>query len=416
LTESITRGESTVAREEVRVSAIAASVLMHRRLIGLCVLSALFLAFAYYIVRPKRYTASSLLVPAQTAQSDVDLIASQLGAALPVALPMRQNGGNERLLMAVAGSRLLADSMIKRISPGKLDADEEAALRKVLRRNTVLKKNADASLTLLVGDRDQNRAARIANEFPSLLNKLVAQMGVQVSQRKQEFLRQQLAAALVQLQTSERKLIEFKRTGETPVIDQQAEQTVIAAGDLQRAVMEQEIKIAQMRRTMTPNNPELQAALGELGTRRQQLRQLTNGGGAATQGQLFVPMRAAPQIKAIESRLERELQRDEQIYTTLAAAMAQTQIDMNNNLPIVSVLDEALVPSEPAGLPLRTLLVLAAVIGVFAGLALTLWKELWTRAQRDPESGVLVTAWTELKHDVLRWIPAKRKTKAQLAP
>jgi tyrosine-protein kinase Etk/Wzc len=402
--------EPTTTRDEVRVSAIAASVLQHRGLIVRCVLTALLLAFAYYLFRPKTYTAVSTLVPAQSAQSDLSLLATQLG----VPLPIRQNGGNERMLNAVARSRLMADSMVKRLLPGKADPVTESELRVVLAQKTVLRTNPDASLSVEVKDSDPKRAARVANEFPSLLNKLVTDMGVQVSQRKQEYLRRQLSHALAELQQSEQRLVTFKSTGTTPVIDAQAQQTVAAAGDLQRSVMEQEIRIAQMRRTMTSDNPELQAALGELATRREQLRRLTTGSSHA--GQVYVPMRAAPEIKAVEARLQREYQRDEQIYTSLAAAVAQTQIDMNNTLPIVSVLDAALVPTQPTGMPLMTLLVLATVLGLLAGLALTLWTELWTRAQRDPESGVLVTEWTDLKHDVLRWIPVKRKTKAQLAP
>lgn len=387
-------------RDEIGVSRLMATILRQWRIVAGATLVALVIGLAYEVLRPKRYAAVTVLVPAQSAQSDFSMFANQLGD-LPFPIPMRQNRDNERILSAIARSRLLADSMVRRITNGREDRGVERDVRIALAKHSTFRKNPDGSLVVQVSDRLPRRAAEIANHFPSLLNNLVTQMGVQVTHRKQENLREQLNQALAQLEVSESRLVEFRRTGAAPIIEAQAQQTLEAAGQVQRAIMEHELKIAQMRRSMTPENPELTAAVGELGTLRKQLRRLTEE--RAASGDVFVPMRSAPGITAGQLRLEREFARDEQIYIALSASMAQTQIDMIDNLPVVSVLDSAEVPSTPTGISLLTLLILAACLGMFVGLGLAFWAEFWTRARSDPESRVLVEAWTDLKRDLLQW-------------
>jgi uncharacterized protein involved in exopolysaccharide biosynthesis len=401
---------NTETAGEVRLSVLIAQVLRKWRLIARVTVVALLIGVVIYVVKPKRYAAEITLVPAQASQSDVGLLMSQLD--LPFPLAMRPENNQERLVGAIARSRSLADSVVQQLGGASLGEKTEKRIRAVLKDHTEFRTNEDGSIRITVRDREAERAARIANAFPGVLNTIMTQLAANVTERKLQNLRSELGRAMAQLQSSEERLVDYKRTGAAPVIEAQATQTVEAAGQLQRMVMEKEVEIAQMRRSMTPENPQLRAAVAELASLRQQLNRLTGVG--ASPGQVYVPMREAPGIKAVELRLEHEYARDAQIYNTLAAAIAQAQIDMNDRLPIVTVLDAARVPVSPAGPSLPVTLVMALVLGVLAGLIGAGLSLYWAHAQRDPEGRQLHEAWSQVKDDIRHIAPAGLKRGAKL--
>ncbi|MBW3655242.1 MAG: hypothetical protein KY444_03995, partial [Gemmatimonadetes bacterium] len=241
-------------------------------------------------------------------------------------------------------------------------------------------------------------AARVANEFPSLINQISAQMGAEAALHKEAFLEGQLRRAQARLERSEEALVAYQRGRNAPDIQEQARQTVDAAAELQTQIAAQERRVNQLARTSTPSNPALRAAQSDLATMRSQLGQLTAGG----RGHLYVPFRESANLKAEITRLTREFAKDEKMYLSLTAALAEAQIEVNNNLPVVSVLDRAEVPRAPSGFGLKLVVAVAGILGMLLGLIGAFVMERLARARQEPEDGSFFEAWEDFKGDLRR--------------
>lgn len=385
--------------EEVRILDLGAVLLRRWRTIVLTTLSVMLLAAGMALLRTEKYQANVMLLAPQEQGGgrSSDALARQLaGAGLP-ALGNVSNP-NQRLIGVLARSRTFADSMVNRVAGPSASGDTASQLRRMLAMDTEVTPKPDGSIAIQVAGEDPRLAAKVANTFAVLLNEMSARLGVEAAVQKQQFLEAQLRRARAALDRSEQRLVSFQKQRNAPELQDQASRTVDAAAQLQGQITDQEVQVSQLRRSVTPNNPQLQAAEARLATLRGQLRRLTAGGG----GGLFVPFRESPELQATLTRLKRDYARDEQVYVSLTSAIAQAQVDVNNDLPVVSVLDEATVPTAPSGVSLKLIVVLAAVLGLVLGLVAAFVAEHFARARQDPAAGSFFVAWEQFKSDLRR--------------
>lgn len=384
---------------EVRILDIFAILLRRWKTIVFSALAAVALAAGLLLLRPDSYEARTVLVPSAERGSGAGLRA-ELMAQMPMALPVGGAGGGDakqKLVEVILTSRSIADSMVARIAaePGPGSADE-STIRRVLGRGVdVDASTVTGSIAITVAAPDPELAARIANTYPSLVNSIASSLAAQLAQRKEQFLEGQLSAAAERLTASEEKLVGFEKGRDAVDLQEQAKRTVEAASRLQQAITQQELKVAAIRRTATPNNPQLQAAEADLAARRQQLRQLMAG--SQGNGELFVPLSESSDLKVAAARVLRDYARDEQIYKSLTASLTQARMDASDNLPIVGVLDAASAPTEPATGHRLMILGIAGVAGLLAGLLIAFVGEYLRRMRVDPASDAFFSAWSEVR-------------------
>lgn len=379
-----------------RMAILGAHLLANWRVVAATAVGAALVALPLAILLPRDYAARALLV---ASESGNDLQSQVLGSALPAGIPAMfgvTGGSNQQLIGVVIGSQSLADSMVARLAPGEDEAAVRRAMeiRNALAYETEVDTRPDGSVRLLTRARDPELAARIANEIPELVNVLMARLSAEAALRKQEFLEEQLELAGRRLAETEARLVEFQTEQAAPDLQEQARQTVEAAADLQQEILRREIDVAALRRTLTPDHPELRAAEAALATARAQLRRL---GGVAGSGDVFVSMRDAPELRVQATRLLREYTRDEQVVVSLTAALADAQIDARNNLPTVTVLDAARVPGNPLGPTLPVVLVVALLLGAVLGGFLVVGRELLRQARANPSNGPLFREWDRIR-------------------
>lgn len=389
--------------EEIRILDLGAVLLRRWRRIVLTTLAVMLVAGGIAMLRTKKYQASVVLLAPQEQGGgrSSDALARQLaGAGIP-GLGNVSNS-NQRLIGVLARSRSFADSMVARVAGPRPPGVAAGKLRRML-AETEVNPRPDGSIAILVEGEDPRMAAKVANIFPVLLNEMSARLGVEAAVQKQAFLETQLRRARAALDQSEQRLVSFQKQRNAPELSDQATRTVDAASQLQSQITEQEVRVSELRRTVTPSNSQLQSAEARLSTLRGQLRRLTAGGG----GGLFVPFSESPDLQATLTRLKRDYQRDEQVYISLTTAIAQSQIDVNNNLPVVSVLDQATVPGAPSGIGVKLILMVAGVLGLVLGLVAAFVAEHFARARQDPAAGSFFVAWEDFKHDV---VPLRRRS------
>lgn len=396
---------STETVEEVHLLDLVAVILKRWRAVVGTLAGTVAAALIAALLLPRTYTAHTVLLTASSqSPGGAQAIAAQL-SGLP--LPGLSGGASsdQRLIGVLAESRLLADSMVSRLRRQE-GAVPEGEVRRVIGQGTEVKSNPDGSVAIQVEAEDPELATSIANAFPAVINRLTADIGAQAARRKQEFLEARLEEARDQLIQSEQAMVQFQRRQGTPDLPDQARRTLDAASQLQQRIMEQEIRVAQLRRSATSDNPALQAAIAELNAYRGQLGRLTTGTGSGSR--IFPSLGESPDLKLTAARMMREFTKNEQVYVSLTAALADAQIEAHNSLPVITVLDAALIPSVPSAPNVRLILALALVLGLILGLIAAFAREAAHRARQNPENESFFAAWRQFKKDVGRYSPRRR--------
>jgi uncharacterized protein involved in exopolysaccharide biosynthesis len=383
---------------------LLAAVVRRWRAVALMVALAVGSALLVIIFDPQGFAARTVLVPSvDNSASRAQLLASRLPAGFSDLIA--GTGSNEKLIGAVLRSRTLRDSVISRMGEVPYSrTPEEIRLRRILSRTRV-RTTPEGAFVVQVRDSDAERSARLANLIPGAANQLLSEIVLHSADLKSAFLEGQVSLAQARLDESQKALVDFQQTQGAPEIGEQGRQTVEAAAELQKAVMDQEVLVAQYRRIATPDNPRLRAEEAELISLRGQLNRLTSG--LPADEEFFLPLRGTPELRAGAARVIREYTRNEEIYLALTAALAEAQMDARNNLPVISVLDAAIVPLRPAGPSPVVQLAIAVLLGLFAGIVVALLREQLSVIGQKPENRTLVSAVQQLKRDVRSLLPGR---------
>ncbi|HEU0300822.1 MAG TPA: GNVR domain-containing protein [Longimicrobium sp.] len=385
---------------EVRLLDLAAVLLRSWKTLVLCTLLGAAAAAAMALTQPRSYTTRVVVVPSVAeGEGRAQLLAAQLN--IPLLGRMGGTGQNQSLIEAIVRSRSLKDSIALRVAP-RANAQEKGRLAEILRQTAIRSNPQDRSVTIEVTAPDPRLAARLANEFPDAINEIATRIAVETAQKKGAALETQLTAAAERLARSEEALRNFEKESGAPAVEEQARASVEAAAELQRAVTEAELRVGQLARVYTPDNPRYQAAVADLAARRQQLARITSGGGALLgQSQL-------PDVKMGYTRLYRDFKRDEQIFVSLTASLASAQADANQDMAVVTALDTALVPEAPSGPRVKLMVMVGMFFGGLLGLVAAFVREFMRRARHDPESEPFFEAWDGFKGDFTRLAPGRR--------
>ena len=103
----------------------------------------------------------------------------------------------------------------------------------------------------------------------------------------------------------------------------------------------------------------------------------------------------APELVLERQRLQRRVDISQQVYLTLAQAYEQARIDEVRDTPVITVVETPETTVEQAG-GLLLFLLLGGFVGLLAGLALILIRELWTRqmAEHPDDASAVRSAWS----------------------
>lgn len=366
----------------------SAALFRHWRTIAAVTVATVLSALAVSALFPKSYKAKIVLYPAEGKQSAAQ---SMLGQNPLAMLAMGGMGTpNRQLIALVLTSRSIEDSIARRVGEP--------------RRAKVETTRQDGSMVVNVYDRDPVKAARIANLYPVLANASISRIGMESAERRRLLLDAQLEGARQRMNEAEERLTRFLRDQQGgPELAAQAAATLQAAAELQRQIGQLEIRVAQLRRSSTPENPELKAAVADLAARRGQLQRLASSGA----GPALPSFQRSSELKVAGVREMREAQEAQQVYTALRAQVLGSEMDVAEDLPAISVLDPALVPKKPESLSWPLVAVLAALLGLALGCCVVLLRAYLRHAREAAHNREVFSAYDQFRTEVAGTVPIR---------
>jgi tyrosine-protein kinase Etk/Wzc len=374
---------------------LATVILRRWKLILLVTAATTVLTAALVFSLPRTWTSRVVLVPSSSGSGDSRL--QMLASAIPgLAGRLGSAGGGgagSTVVSAIVDSEAVRDSVGNAARQNGHTTLDERELRKLLKKAaTVDIDPVDRSIAIEITTRDRELSRNLAAAYPDAVNSIATSIAIEAASHKRATLERQIEVAQENLQRTQEVLLEYQvRTG-TPQIQEQARQTVIAAAELQRTVTQAELRVAELARVTTPDNPEYRAAVAQLSNLRGQLRRL------ATEGSDVLLSRSdLPAVQIELARRLRDYAKDEQAYTGLSAALLDAQLDLTERLEVVSVLDAANLPDKPSGPRRALMLVLAVMTGGMAGLFLAYTSEYMAAVRRARPDEPFFVEWDRMR-------------------
>lgn len=303
------------------------------------------LAIVISLLLPKWYRATASILPPR--EQD---FTSSLGAASSVLKGLgatrKITGFSQNLgpynYLAILKSRNAMEAVARKFDLATAydvgDSSMEKTIKE-LRNNTAFEIQDDDYTTVEVLDKDPQRAADMANYFIEVLNELSIDLGTREARNNREFIQSRLGEAQTELRKAEDSVRVYQERSGMIVSPDPSSSGIGAIAELYGMKAKKEIELAIMKRTLagdSPNTRQLQLELAELDRK----------------------LSTFPQIGIDSYRLYRNAAIQQKIVEYLVPLYEQARIDEQKDVPVLLVLDRAVVPERKAK-PQRSLIVLS---------------------------------------------------------
>ncbi len=340
------------------------------------------------LVLPKRYTATTTLLPPQQNNSLANALSSQLGnlggmAALAGGSLGLKNPND--MYVAMLKSETVEDAMVRHF--GLMQEYHQQLLSGARKKfedyATVDGNGKDGLIHISIEDGDPKRAAELANGYVDQFRHLTEHLAITEASQRRVFFEQQLEQAKESLAASEEALKETEQKTGVIQLDAQARALIESAAMLRAQISAKEVELQSLRTFATNENPQLLQAQQELDELRAQLAKL--GGSENIDGGLMVPQGQVPKAGLEYARKLRDVKYNETIFQILARQFEVAKLDEAKEGSMIQVVDLA-IPPDRRSFPKRGILVLIATLaGFLIGIFITLIREGIKRMEESPQ-------------------------------
>ena len=349
-----------------------------RKLIGMAALVIVVLALALAVLLPRRYMATTVILPPQQGGSPGAAMMAQLGSLGAMA---GMGGGAlgiknpNDLQAALLKSRTVEDAMAERFHLQALyHAKYLSSARKHWEKKTLIDNGLkDGLIRLSVTDRDPRRAAELANGWVEEYRRFSATMAVTEASQRRLFFEQQLNGARQDLAHAEDEMKQTQQRTGVIELDGQAHAMIASAAMLRVQVAAKQVEIQAMRQFAADGNPDLERARQEMSSLQGQLSSMDVANDRQG-GDLVAPKGNLSEAGLDYARALREVKYREMVVELLARQYEIARVDEARQGAQVQVVDAAVVPDRPVSqfrvwivlgglllsLPLALLIALAA--------------------------------------------------------
>ena len=388
--------------EEVTLLDILIVLAKHKKMIAQITIGATLLALVISFVIPKKFTATTRILPPQQTQSSAIAMLAQLN---PLAAGLGRDLGLKNpsdLFVTMLKSRTVEDALIDKFDLRReYDYKTYYDTRKKLESRSSISSDKDGTIAISVEDGDPQRSADMANAYVDELYKLTQTLAVTEASQRRLFFQRQLDMAKQDLAEAEASLRQTQEKTGIIQLDGQAKAIIESTAELKAQIAAREVQLQRMKLFATDQNPEYQGLQQELSGLRAQLaraEQTRTGGN----GEIQIATAKIPEAGLEYVRRYRDVKYYETIFELLAKQYEAAKLDEAKNAAIIQVMDKA-VPPEKKSSPKRGLI---AAVTLFAAFFLScLWalvRESYRRMNEDPEMAMGLKLLGDYLKDGLR--------------
>jgi uncharacterized protein involved in exopolysaccharide biosynthesis len=405
-----------------------------RGLILRSVLVALLIFTIAAFLWPKRYTATTRLMPPSYGTN------SAMAMAIP-ALTEREGAGggaggggvmglasqllglntSGELFIGVIQSRTVEDRVIDKLGLMNVYWDrylEDA--RKQLESNTTITVGPRTGIiSIEVTDKNPDRAAAIARAYVTELNQILAEVNTSSAHRERVFLEERLQEVKKRSDADAKEFSLFASANAAVDIPSQAKAMVAAGAELQSQMIVVQSELKGLEQIYTADNARVRAAQARFNELKRQAEKFGGKDVDATKdeslahSELYPSVRQLPLLGVKYLELYRRTKIDDAVFELLTKEYEIAKLQEAREIPVAQVLDVASVPEKKSS-PHRLLVMLVGVLlGLVFACAYLVGRVVWRQTDdRDPRKALAL----EIHSTAEAWIertPLLRKLHAE---
>src|SRR5271166_1278984 len=238
-----------------------------KKQVGITTLALIALALVVALLLPRRYMATTVILPPQQSGSAGAAMMAQLSSlsAMAGASALGIKNPND-LQVALLKSRSVEDAMAARFHLQALYHTKYlSSARKRWEKKTFIDDGLkDGLIRLSVTDSDPQRAAQLANGWVEEYQRFSATLAVSEASRRRLFFERQVADARENLARAEEEMKQTEQRTGVIELDGQAHAMIASAATLRAQVAAKQVEIQAMRQFAADGNPDLERARQEL--------------------------------------------------------------------------------------------------------------------------------------------------------
>jgi uncharacterized protein involved in exopolysaccharide biosynthesis len=381
----------------------------HRRRIFRTCLAAMLISALVAFLLPKKYTATTQLMPADyNTGSMMSLAVPALsaqgsgsgGSVMGLASQLLGMNSSGDLFRGVLRSRTVEDNIIRQFELQEFYSKKyiEDAREKLEAITTIEIDKKTGILSISVEEHNPQMCAEIAQAYVQELNRTLAEVNTSAARKERIFIEGRLAEVRAELDKSSQEFSVFASQNSAINIPEQAKAMVEAAAALEAQLIAAQSELKGLQQIFTDNNVRVKQAKARVGELRAQLDRF--GGknvdplkdNVLNKGELYPSIRQLPLLGVKYLDLFRNTKVNEAVYELLVKQHEIAKIQEAREVASVQILDPAVVPTKKSS-PRRLRIIAAAVLLTFAFASVwTLGPVVWGRI--DPQDPRRVLAET----------------------
>jgi len=322
------------------------------------VVIATFAAVIISLVLPKWYKATATLLPSKQ-------ISVQGGGLSEFAEAVSVTSGLDLPIMVTSSdvyarmlkSKTIAEQVMKKFNLNEryetysFDETYDALMKK-----TDFRVTAEGLLTVSVEDKVPQMAADLANAFVEELDKVNREIASKRATQNRDFIEERLLQVKEELDSARSRFEQFQMKNKTVDFDQQTRLVTERAVGLKVKQAEIDLDLDLAMQELSPDNPKVVELKRKRKIITDQIEKLENEN--PDNSYFSVPISKIPTLRGQYEMLYSQVKVNETLYELLLEQREKAKIQISENSPTISVLDQARVPSIRSR-PQRTLIVVA---------------------------------------------------------
>ncbi len=351
------------------------------------------IAIVISLVLPKYYQAEALLLPPKDTSLPVaglgqitEVVSVTKGLNLPVMVTASD------IYARILGSHRVAGKLIEQFDlQTRYDLESYDETYERLLDLSSFEVTAEGLLRVTCEDTDPDTAALLVNSFVSELDQLNRAIATGRATENRDFIAHRLEQIGRELDTSRAAFEQFQILHRAVDFDQQTKLAIERAVQLKVRQADTDIQIAILSGKLSPDNAQLTELKRERAIIASELNTLekTNRDSSF----FSLPIASIPSLRGEYEELYSRVRVNESLHETLLSQLEQAKIQENEDLPTITVLDQATAP-ELRSRPKRSLIVLGAffvslIVAILAAAMLEYLVRLRSSRHEDYQRAIM---------------------------
>lgn len=228
-------------------------------------------------------------------------------------------------------------------------------------------------ISVTLEDSDRDRLRRVLNAIGEQYVRQNIERKAAEAEKTLEFLDDQLPEFKKQLEASEDAYASFRNKNGTIAFDEEAKAMLTQTVELRKQLLDSEQLRRDLRSRFTATNPKVGVIDGQISALRRELDQIDNR------------VSAMPVVQRDALRLERDVRVNGELYKSLLNSSLQLRLVKEGKVGNVRLLDKATEPKKPVKPQKSTIVALALVLGLLAGIALAILRSKMASGINNPQ-------------------------------